>query len=675
MTKKFPRLKGRGNLKKASQQEQLKNQHKHISTAKNIQQRSITSQAAQLPSDSLQPQHELSFRSTFEQAQVGIAHISMDGYLPLANQKFCDILGYTHEELSRLSFRDIILPGNLARDIAISQSMIQGKLSSLTKEEHYRHKNGSLIWVNQTASLVRDMTGKPQAFILVIEDITERKRAEQRRHDILTTLLTMAELLVLLPEENSTEVIPANPPEEGVARQLAVLTCQILDCRGVGLLTLEPQTGVLLPLAVAGISTEHKQNWWTTQLQQRHVFNASFTPEQIALLQNNEVFLLITEQPQLHSLLAPYPTRMMLVAPMILSGQLIGLLVLDHGDTTRYDYPQEELALAQTVAKLAALVIECKRLQNERAAAQAGELAQRTTNRRMEEFLSIASHELRSPLTIINTYTQVADRLLKSLAPQDSTRTKYFLDKKDAIQEMLRSATRQLDMLNRLVNDLIDISRIQANKLELHMRTQPCDLTAIVQEVIQNQRQINPTRSIQLSMRATQQQPATSLPVPIGQEETLLPLNADPDRIGQVMTNYITNALKYSAPDQPVEVSLQVADGKVRVSARDQGPGLSQEEQKYVWDRFHQVERIEKHSNTSAGLGLGLYISRSIIERHNGEVGVESAPGKGSTFWFTLPLASTDKPTLINPSDARESAIARSLPLPDSAADSHQGLR
>lgn len=138
---------------------------------------------------------------------------------------------------------------------------------------------------------------------------------------------------------------------------------------------------------------------------------------------------------------------------------MIGLLVLDHGDTS-YDYPQEELALAQTVARLAALVIERKRQQNERAAAQASELAQRAANRRMEEFLSVASHELKSPL--------------------------------------------------------IDISRIQANKLELHMRINPCDLTAIVQEVIQNQRQINPTRSIHLSMRGTQQQLGTNLPTSIG---------------------------------------------------------------------------------------------------------------------------------------------------------------
>jgi PAS domain S-box-containing protein len=652
MTKKFPRLKGRGNFKKASQQEQLKKRHKNISSDKNTP-FPIKPTAEQQPVEIPPPQSEYNFRSTFEQAQVGIAHISMDGRFPLVNQKFCDIVGYTHEELSHLAYRDITISADREHAITLGQGLIQGTISSVTKEGHYLHKNGSLIWVNQTASLIRDATGKPQFFLIVTEDITERKRSEQRTRDILTTLLTMAELLVLLPDESSTNEIPLDPPEEGVARQLAVLTCQILDCRSVGLLTLEPQTGVLLPLAVAGISTEHKQNWWTTQLQQRYAFSESFSPGQIAQLQNNEVFFLKTEQPALHSLLAPHPTRMMLVAPMILNNQLIGLLVLDHGDT-EYDYPEDDLALAQTVARLAALIIERKRLQNEHAVAQASALAQRTANQRMEEFLSIASHELKSPLTTINIYMQVADRLLKGLTLRNGSNANDFADKKEAIQEMLYNAMRQISMLNRLVNDLIDISRIQANKLELHMRVRPCDLTAIVQEVIQNQRHINPARSIHLSMKGSQQRSAANLPVPIGKEETLLPLYADPDRIGQVMTNYIINALKYSPADQAVEVRLQAEDGKAQVSVRDYGPGLSDEEQKYVWERFRQIERIETQSDTGAGLGLGLYISRSIIERHNGEVGVKSTPGEGSTFWFTLPLAPIDAQNLTNLHEARE---------------------
>jgi signal transduction histidine kinase len=96
-------------------------------------------------------------------------------------------------------------------------------------------------------------------------------------------------------------------------------------------------------------------------------------------------------------------------------------------------------------------------------------------------------------------------------------------------------------------------------------------------------------------------------------------------------------------PDQAALLQQQ-ADGRTaRVSVRDRGPGLASEEQQYVWERFRQIECMTSHSDTGTGLGLGLYICRSIIERHHGEVGVESTPGKGATFWFTLPLTSIDK--------------------------------
>jgi signal transduction histidine kinase len=113
---------------------------------------------------------------------------------------------------------------------------------------------------------------------------------------------------------------------------------------------------------------------------------------------------------------------------------------------------------------------------------------------------------------------------------------------------------------------------------------------------------------------------------------------ADPDRIGQVVTNYLTNALKYSIAAMPVDVHLTVEQGLARVAVRDRGPGLPLEEQQRLWQRFYRVAGINVRSGSGVGLGLGLYICRSIIERHYGEVGVQSAPGQGSTFWFTLPL-------------------------------------
>src|SRR5579885_574179 len=120
---------------------------------------------------------------------------------------------------------------------------------------------------------------------------------------------------------------------------------------------------------------------------------------------------------------------------------------------------------------------------------------------------------------------------------------------------------------------------------------------------------------------------------------------ADPDRINQVLTNFLTNALKYSPETMAVTVAMRIEQENERaeVQVRDHGPGLSAEQQAHIWERFYRAPGIEVQSGSGVGLGLGLYISRSLIERQSGTVQVTSVPGEGSTFSFTLPLA-TDAP-------------------------------
>ena len=112
---------------------------------------------------------------------------------------------------------------------------------------------------------------------------------------------------------------------------------------------------------------------------------------------------------------------------------------------------------------------------------------------------------------------------------------------------------------------------------------------------------------------------------------------ADADRIGQALTNYLSNALKFSPVDQPIKINLEVSDAQARVSVQDRGSGISASEQSRIWERFQQGQR--QPVGSGGGLGLGLYITRAIIQQHQGQVGVESHAGEGSTFWFTLPLA------------------------------------
>jgi signal transduction histidine kinase len=113
---------------------------------------------------------------------------------------------------------------------------------------------------------------------------------------------------------------------------------------------------------------------------------------------------------------------------------------------------------------------------------------------------------------------------------------------------------------------------------------------------------------------------------------------ADRARISQVVTNYVTNALRYSRPSQPVQIGLTLQEGLARVWVQDRGPGLTEEAKTQLWQRFHQVKGIAVQSGSGKGLGLGLYICQTLIAQHQGKVGVESTPGEGSTFWFTLPL-------------------------------------
>ncbi len=242
------------------------------------------------------------------------------------------------------------------------------------------------------------------------------------------------------------------------------------------------------------------------------------------------------------------------------------------------------------------------------------------TTRQMDEFLGIASHELRAPLTAIKGNLQLAKRQLNRMLKQDEITKEEVAGTITTIQGLLDRAERQATVQNRLVNDLIDISRIHAGRLELQV--EPCDLTGIVREVVEDQRDTSPTRTILF------ESPTMELPV-----------QADIDRVGQVVNNYLSNALKYSEETHPVEVHIELEGSVVRVSVRDEGPGLPPGEQERIWDRFYRAEGVEMKSGSGVGLGLGLHICRTIIEQHGGQVGVESKEGVGSTFWFTLPLA------------------------------------
>jgi signal transduction histidine kinase/CHASE3 domain sensor protein len=483
--------------------------------------------------------------------------------------------------------------------------------------------DGREVSLNASASPLRDAQGRVSGVISVFRDVTERDQLERRTHETLNALLEMATALVsreTVLDEQVVSVEEHLSRASGVARRLAELTCSVLGCSRVGLAALEPGGDVLRPVAVVGLSPEQERQWWAEQEQQQQPLSASPLPDLIARFLAGESLVIDLREPPFNEQPNPYGIVTMLAVPMLVDHQFVGMLSLDYGGE-EHTYTEQELALAEAVAKLEGLVFERERLLRERAAAQANELALREANRQMDTFLSMASHELKTPLTTIKLHLQLAQRRVQGLLTQSPASVAEVIMVLEQMQEQFSRSGLQVQRLDRLVNDLLDVSRIQAGRLEMHL--EPVDLAQLVRERVEEQQQLLKTRAIHLQ------------PLP---EQGLLVL-VDAERIGQVVTNYLTNALKYSPESAPVEVGVAVEEGQARVWMRDQGPGLLPEEQQRVWERFHRAPGVEVQFGSGIGLGLGLHISRTIIEAHGGQVGVQSVPGQGSTFWFRLPLA------------------------------------
>jgi PAS domain S-box-containing protein len=244
--------------------------------------------------------------------------------------------------------------------------------------------------------------------------------------------------------------------------------------------------------------------------------------------------------------------------------------------------------------------------------------------RRKDEFISMASHELRTPLTGMMGNLQMAERRLKRLLSDEEDASEE--ERRGLVEDIgirVARALSQVKMQSRMIDDLLDATRIQAKKLRLSL--EPCNLVQIVQEVVSD-----------LLVMHSQRTVALNLP-----DRTKIMVLADAVRIGQVVHNFLTNALKYSPETEPVVVGIHLEASQARVWVRDAGPGLSQEVQQHIWERFYQHPGDGWREGVGGGdLGLGLYISQVLIQEHGGSIGVESALGEGSTFWFILPLAS-----------------------------------
>ena len=235
----------------------------------------------------------------------------------------------------------------------------------------------------------------------------------------------------------------------------------------------------------------------------------------------------------------------------------------------------------------------------------------REISRMKDEFVSVVSHELRTPLTSMKASMQLllADR--DSMDPLES-------------QELLTVALNNTERLVRIINDMLDVAKIEAGRLELQRRSTPPE--DLVRQAVLNVEQLARDSSIRLVTST-----AAGLP----------PLLVDPDRIVQALVNLLSNALKFAPRGTAVTIGAEErVRGALRFWVHDSGKGIPPDELARLFQKFKQLDSSD--SRRVPGTGLGLAITKALIEQHGGRVGVDSAPGEGTTFYFTLPLEPAD---------------------------------
>lgn len=227
---------------------------------------------------------------------------------------------------------------------------------------------------------------------------------------------------------------------------------------------------------------------------------------------------------------------------------------------------------------------------------------QKLTDRRKDDFISMASHELKTPVTTIKAFTQI----LQHIPNLDSEKSKDYLQK----------ISSEVNRLTKLINDFLDVSKIRTGRLQIIK--EPFKFDELVQEIVQSYKTLNPDFTFKITGST---------------DKTVI---ADRSRIGQVIRNLIDNALKYSPKIKQITVALSANDSEVTFKVKDKGIGISKDNQAKIFESFYRAFESEKVDYP--GLGIGLYITAEIIKSHKGTITVDSKKGSGSTFICTVPL-------------------------------------
>jgi len=658
--------------------------------------RSLSEQKAQIR------QHAQRFRDTFEQAAVGIAHVDVNGKILRCNQKFCEIVGYTQEELLNLTFMEITHADDVDADWEYFSRSVAGEIPTYSIEKRYIRKQGDLVWVNLTVSVayvekcpqnqkklaVREVEQPTDKYIIgVVEDITERKQAEAELNRFFD--LSMDIMAIGGPNGHLKRINPA------VEKILGYSVSEFLSTPWIEFVHAEDQraTKADVDKVLAGSPTTEFENryrskdgsykWlaWTAraipteglfysvarditdrkraeaakerEYQQLREIIAN-APVAIALLDNQMCYIACSKkwledyQLQGESILGRshyevfpnQPDRWLKMYRRALAGEVVASAedTIEYRDGSVGYFRWAIHPWYAEPGQMGGVVIATNKIDE---LVQAREAA--LENARLKsQFLANMSHEIRTPM---NGVLGMAGLLSK---------TELSRKQQDFVNAIRTSAQHLL----LIINDILDFSKLEAGEMELErldFDLDNCLETAI--DLLATQAE---EKGLELGLLVDPNVPRQ--------------LQGDPGRLRQVLVNLMGNAIKFTDRGSVV-VRVKLPDrrqrtgNKIRFEVTDTGIGIPEEALEKLFESFSQVDAST--TREYGGTGLGLAICKQLVELMGGTIGVESAVGRGSTFWFTAKFgrSTTRKPS------RREVLTDLKLLVADPSATVRQSLR
>jgi PAS domain S-box-containing protein len=635
---------------------------------------------------------ELRYRATFDNAAMGIAHVGFDGRWLRINDAVCVITGYTREELLNKTFADITHPDDVEMDWEQAHRLIAGEISTYSMEKRYLHKNGSLVWIYLTVSLMNDVQGVPQNFISVIEDITDRKQAEERLQEqqrLTQNIIEAAPTLTYiydLVEARNVFISSQSLPILGYTREE-------ISAMGSGLLPHlihpddAPRTAARFQRMM--LATDHdileleyrmkrKDGSWVWLWSRDRIFkrDAQGTPTQILGVATD-----ITQRKQAAEELetAYYRYRVAEEAAKGLNYEWN----LDTGVVTRSEsmqrvigYKREELA--QTWRAWWELIHPDDRIIQSQAEAMDilrkgeedsfdGEYRVRHKDGHyiwvMERGLLIRDVQG----TVRRVIGQTVD--ITERRQLEAERERLLAEEQEA-RAQAEAATRAKDEFLAVVshelrsplNAILGYSRLlrtqRRNDPEIAQITNIIERNGrmqiqLIEDLLDTARiisgklklEIKPVELTEVVAAALDTvRPAAdskNIALDLAFETDVYQIMGDADRLQQVVWNLLSNAIKFTPEGGRVLLALTHQPSAVQIVVSDTGQGIAPDLLPFIFDRFRQGD--SSSTRRFGGLGLGLALVRHLVELHGGEVRVESAgKARGATFTVTLPLRNVD---------------------------------